>query len=121
MEGMSTETTTKRARVAHKDYSSFSGAISKMMRERASVSGKAMRALDGITRDLTIKLTTEASKLAEMDRRETVKPRDIQAAASLLFRGELGRKAVAACDAPLNRAEAIYEKKRLARKAKTGK
>ena len=118
MEVESAQSETKRARVAHRDYSSFSSAITKMMRQRASVSSKAMRTLDGITKDLTTKLTAEASKFAEMDRRTTVKPRDIQAATKLLVRGELGVKAVAACEGPLSKVTAMHNTKMLARKAR---
>jgi histone H2B len=86
----------KKPRVAHKNYSSFGGAITKMAHDKhAGISGKAMKALDGVTRDLTVKLTSEASKLAEMDHRVTVKPRDIETAAKLILPGDLGIHAAA--------------------------
>lgn len=106
------------ARVPRRDYSSFGGAISKKVHKKgADISSKAMGALDGVTRDLTVRLTEEASRLAEMDHRITVKPRDVQAAAMLLIPGTLGRDAVA----QINPAVAKVNQKYMARKARAKK
>ncbi|MDR3542376.1 MAG: hypothetical protein P4L69_15655 [Desulfosporosinus sp.] len=101
-----------KGRVAHRNYSSFGGAIVKIAHsKKAGISKKAMMALDGVTRDLTIRLTAEASSLAEMDHRETVKPRDIVTATKLIFPGSLGQHAASQISPAVNRVLAARPKR----------
>ena len=105
MEGSTlTESKPIRARVANKDYSSFRSSIIQMAHsKKANISSSAVGSLDGITRDLCIKITNEASNLAAMDRRDTVTPHDVATAVRLLFKGSLGTQAAAAIATPVSK------------------
>ena len=58
------------------------------------ISSKAMEIMNSMVNDIFHRITVEASKIAAMNGRKTIREREIQTAVRLVFPGELGKHAV---------------------------
>ena len=80
-----------------KRYESFSTYIYKVLKQvhpDTGISSRAMSVMDSLSNDIFQRLATEASKLAQYNKRPTIISRDIQTAVRLILPGELAKHAV---------------------------
>ena len=80
-----------------KRYESFSTYIYKVLKQvhpDTGISSRAMSVMNSLSNDVFQRLATEASKLAQNNKRPTIISRDIQTAVRLILPGELAKHAV---------------------------
>ena len=68
--------------------------VLKQVHPDTGISSRAMSVMNSLSNDVFQRLATEASKLAQYNRRPTINSRDIQTAVRLILPGELAKHAV---------------------------
>ena len=77
-----------------KSYSTYIYKVLKQVHPDTGISSRAMSVMNSLSNDVFQRLATEASKLAQNNKRPTIISRDIQTAVRLILPGELAKHAV---------------------------
>ena len=84
----------KRKRKRKETYSSYIYKVLKQVHPDTGVSSKAMSIMNSFVNDIFERISAEASRLAQYNKRSTITSREIQTAVRLLLPGELAKHAV---------------------------
>ena len=75
-------------------FSTYIYKVLKQVHPDTGISSRAMSVMDSFSNDIFQRIATEASKLAQYNKRPTIGSRDIQTAVRLMLPGELAKHAV---------------------------
>ncbi|KAI8147073.1 histone H2B [Fennellomyces sp. T-0311] len=85
----------KKRKVSRKEtYSTYIYRVLKQVHPDTGISNKAMSILNSFVNDIFERIASEASKLAQINKRSTISSREIQTAVRLTLPGELAKHAV---------------------------
>lgn len=87
----------KKKRHRKRDYSSFSSYIYKVLKQvhpDIGISSKGMAVMNSFIDDMCDKISSQAAKMANYNKRKTMVSRDIQSAVRIVMRGELAKHAI---------------------------
>jgi len=84
----------KRRKKRKETYSSYIYKVLKQVHPDTGVSSKAMSIMNSFVNDIFERISAEASRLAQYNKRHTITSREIQTAVRLLLPGELAKHAV---------------------------
>ena len=91
---MSGKSSGTRRRKSKQTYSRYVHRVLKQVHPDVGVSTKAMSIMNSFVSDIFERIANEASKLAKVNKRQTISSREIQTAVRLLLPGELAKHAV---------------------------
>ncbi|XP_003382971.1 PREDICTED: late histone H2B.L4-like [Amphimedon queenslandica] len=86
--------TKKRRRVRKESYSIYIYKVLKQVHPETGISSKAMSIMNSFVNDIFEKIATEASRLAQYNKKSTITSREIQTSVRLWLPGELSKHAV---------------------------
>ncbi|XP_007883036.2 late histone H2B.L4-like [Callorhinchus milii] len=84
----------KRRRSRKESYSIYVYKVMKQVHPDTGISSKAMSIMNSFVNDIFERIASEASRLAQYNKRSTITSREIQTAVRLLLPGELAKHAV---------------------------
>ena len=84
----------KRRRARKESYGRFIYRVMKQVHPDVGISSKAMSIMNSFVNDIFEQIASEASKLAQHNKRKTISSREIQTSVRLLLPGELAKHAV---------------------------
>lgn len=84
----------KRKRVRKESYSIYIYKVLKQVHPETGISSKAMSIMNSFVNDIFEKIATEASRLAQYNKKSTITSREIQTSVRLWLPGELSKHAV---------------------------
>lgn len=84
----------KRRRVRKESYSIYIYKVLKQVHPETGISSKAMSIMNSFVNDIFEKIATEASRLAQYNKKSTITSREIQTSVRLWLPGELSKHAV---------------------------
>jgi histone H2B len=84
----------KRRKKRKETYSSYIYKVLKQVHPDTGVSSKAMSIMNSFVNDIFERISAEAARLAQYNKRRTITSREIQTAVRLLLPGELAKHAV---------------------------
>jgi len=84
----------KRKRGRKESYGIYIYKVLKQVHPDTGVSSKAMTIMNSFVNDIFERIATEASRLAQYNKRSTITSREIQTAVRLILPGELAKHAV---------------------------
>ncbi|VDP10168.1 unnamed protein product [Soboliphyme baturini] len=91
----STKSGDKKRRMHRKEsYASYIYKVLKQVHPDTGISSKAMSIMNSFVNDVFERIASEASRLAQYNKRSTISSREIQTAVRLLLPGELSKHAV---------------------------
>lgn len=86
--------TVKRRKARKESYGRFIYRVMKQVHPDVGISSKAMSIMNSFVNDIFEQIASEASRLAQQNKRKTVSSREIQTSVRLLLPGELAKHAV---------------------------
>uniref|UniRef100_A0A3B4GC49 Histone H2B n=1 Tax=Pundamilia nyererei TaxID=303518 RepID=A0A3B4GC49_9CICH len=90
----STEKKAKRKAKRRETYAMYIYKVLKQVHPDTGISSRAMSIMNSFVNDLFERIATEASRLAQYNKRSTITSREVQTAVRLLLPGELAKHAV---------------------------
>uniref|UniRef100_UPI0037E7C2C3 histone H2B type 2-K1 n=1 Tax=Semicossyphus pulcher TaxID=241346 RepID=UPI0037E7C2C3 len=90
----STEKKAKRKGKRRETYAMYIYKVMKQVHPDTGISSRAMSIMNSFVNDLFERIATEASRLAQYNKRSTITSREVQTAVRLLLPGELAKHAV---------------------------
>lgn len=84
----------KRKRMRKESYSIYIYKVLKQVHPETGISSKAMSIMNSFVNDIFEKIATEASRLAQYNKKSTITSREIQTSVRLWLPGELSKHAV---------------------------
>uniref|UniRef100_A0A3B3Z047 Histone H2B n=1 Tax=Poecilia mexicana TaxID=48701 RepID=A0A3B3Z047_9TELE len=84
----------KRRRTRKESYAIYVYKVLKQVHPDTGISSKAMSIMNSFVNDIFERIASEASRLAQYNKRSTITSREIQTAVRLLLPGELAKHAV---------------------------
>lgn len=84
----------KRRRARKESYGRFIYRVMKQVHPDVGISSKAMSIMNSFVNDVFERIASEASKLAQHNKRKTISSREVQTSVRLLLPGELAKHAV---------------------------
>jgi histone H2B len=84
----------KKKKKRRESYAIYIYKVLKQVHPDTGVSSKAMSIMNSFVNDIFERIATEASRLAQYNKRTTITSREIQTAVRLLLPGELAKQAV---------------------------
>ena len=84
----------KRSKKRKESYAIYIYKVLKQVHPDTGVSSKAMSIMNSFVNDIFERIATEASRLANQNKKSTISSREIQTAVRLLLPGELAKHAV---------------------------
>ncbi|TFY78306.1 hypothetical protein EWM64_g5707 [Hericium alpestre] len=84
----------KRRKTRKETYSTYIYRVLKQVHPDTGVSNKAMAVLNSFVNDIFERVATEASRLAQINKKSTISSREIQTAVRLVLPGELSKHAI---------------------------
>uniref|UniRef100_A0AC35UFB3 Histone H2B n=1 Tax=Rhabditophanes sp. KR3021 TaxID=114890 RepID=A0AC35UFB3_9BILA len=84
----------KKRKTRKESYATYIYRVLKQVHPDTGVSSKAMSILNSFVNDIFERIATEASKLAQYNKKSTISSREIQTAIRLILPGELAKHAV---------------------------
>ncbi|KAI0035099.1 histone H2B [Vararia minispora EC-137] len=84
----------KRRKKRQETYSIYIYRVLKQVHPDTGVSNRAMAVLNSFVNDIFERIATEASKLAQINKKSTISSREIQTAVRLILPGELSKHAI---------------------------
>merc|ERR1712166_1454432 len=84
----------KRSKKRVESYSSYIYKVLKQVHPDTGISNKAMLILNSFVNDIFERIATEASKLAQYNKKSTISSREIQTSVRLILPGELSKHAI---------------------------
>uniref|UniRef100_V9LIG4 Histone H2B n=2 Tax=Callorhinchus milii TaxID=7868 RepID=V9LIG4_CALMI len=84
----------KRRKSRKESYSIYVYKVMKQVHPDTGISSKAMSIMNSFVNDIFERIASEASRLAQYNKRSTITSREIQTAVRLLLPGELAKHAV---------------------------
>ncbi|KAM4556737.1 late histone H2B.L4 [Fundulus heteroclitus] len=88
------EKKTKRKAKRKETYAMYIYKVLKQVHPDTGISSRAMSIMNSFVNDLFERIATEASRLAQYNKRSTITSREVQTAVRLLLPGELAKHAV---------------------------
>ncbi|XP_019964135.1 late histone H2B.L4 [Limanda limanda] len=88
------EKKTKRKAKRRETYAMYIYKVLKQVHPDTGISSRAMSIMNSFVNDLFERIATEASRLAQYNKRSTITSREVQTAVRLLLPGELAKHAV---------------------------
>ena len=84
----------KRRRARKESYGRYIYRVMKQVHPDVGISSKAMSIMNSFVNDVFERIASEASKLAQHNKRKTISSREVQTSVRLLLPGELAKHAV---------------------------
>ena len=84
----------KRRKARKESYGTFIYRVMKQVHPDVGISSKAMSIMNSFVNDIFEQIASEASRLAQQNKKKTVSSREIQTSVRLLLPGELAKHAV---------------------------
>ncbi|GAA5983200.1 hypothetical protein JCM11641_006846 [Rhodosporidiobolus odoratus] len=84
----------KKRKTRKETYSSYIYKVLKQVHPDTGISNKAMQILNSFVNDIFERIASEASKLAQYNKKSTISSREIQTSVRLILPGELSKHAI---------------------------